>query len=190
MVSYPMTWLALVLGAAQLLQAAPNLLPNPEFRVQVEGAPKGWQTWSPLAELRPAQDVVDVPGGKALRVVSHDFASFGKWLAAGIAVQPGHGYRFEVLFKAEGVSDETGSIGGMLSWYDIAGQPLQRDYVDRISPAQGSWQRAARVLRAPLRAATVTVELWLRWTKDGAVYFKDPCLAATRAIPRASTVIF
>jgi predicted amidohydrolase len=176
MVSYPMTWLAFALGATQLLQAAPNLVPNPEFRVQTEATPKGWQTWSPVAELRPAQDVVDVPGGKALRVVSHDFASFGKWLAAGIAVHPGHGYRFEVLFKAEGVSDETGSVGTMLSWYDIAGKPLQRDYVDRISPAQGSWQRAARVLRAPSRATTVTVELWLRWTHAGAVYFKDPCL--------------
>jgi hypothetical protein len=132
--------------------------------------------WSPLAELHPSQDVVDVPGGKALRVVSHDFASFGKWLASGISVQPDRGYRFEVLFKAHGVSDETGSVGGMLSWFDAVGKPLQRDYVDGISPAQAGWQRAARVLRAPSRAVSVTVELWLRWTNNGAVYFKDPCL--------------
>jgi len=168
--------LALALCALPLLQAAPNLVPNPEFKVDAGGTPTGWHAWAPLAELRPAQDVVEVPGGKALRVVSRDFASFGKWLASGIAVQPGHGYRFEVLFKTEGVSDETGSVGGMLSWYDIAGRPLQRDYVDRISPAQQTWQRAARVIRAPSRAITVTVELWLRWSKAGTVYFKNPCL--------------
>jgi hypothetical protein len=66
-----MIWLALALCATPCVQAAPNLVPNPEFRIDVGGVPRGWRTWSPLAELRPAQDVVDVPGGKALRLVSH-----------------------------------------------------------------------------------------------------------------------
>ena len=175
MTSSQMAWFALALCAAPV-HAAANLVPNPGFTVDAAGAPAGWRTWSPLAELRPVQDVVDVPGGKALRVASHDFTSFGKWLTSGIPVQSGHGYHFDVLFRAEGISDDTGSIGEMISWYDATGHPLQRDYVDRVSPAEKEWQRAARTLRAPSRAATVTVELWLRWTKSGAVYFKDPRL--------------
>ena len=176
--------LGILLFLSPGVQAAPNLVPNPEFQLDAAGAPNGWRPWAPLAAVRPALDVADVPGGKALRVSSHDFASFGKWLASGIAVQPNHGYRFEVLFKPENVSDQTGSVGGMLSWYDAAGKPLQRDYVDRISPAPESWQRAARALRAPPQAATVTVELWLRWSAAGAVYFKNPSLEEVPVPPR------
>ena len=130
---------------------------------------------------RPTMDVVDASGGKALRLTSRDFSSFGKWRAAAIVIQPHHYYEFAVLYRSEGLTDERGSVVALLSWNSAAGKSLQRDYVDRIGPAEDGWHRATRVLRAPDDAATVTVELALRWARTGSVYFRSPRLVAIPA---------
>lgn len=163
------------------LAQSPNLVPNPEFRLGPDKTPISWKSWSPLPALQPATDVVSESGGSMLRLVSRDFASFGKWLASGIPVLADRFYGFAVLYRPDAIADERGSVGIMLSWNSAEGQPIQRDYVDRISPADNGWRRAARTLRAPERAATVTIELWLRWTKAGSVCFKDPRLTEVPA---------
>ncbi len=154
-----------------------NLVPNPEFRAGADGAPRDWKSWSPLPALQPVTDVVTQADGNELRLAARDFASFGKWLASGIAVRGGRFYRFDVLYRPEGIPDERGSVGVMLSWNAADGHPVQRDYVDGISSLDAAWRRASRTLRAPQKAATVTIELWLRWTKAGVVRFKQPSLA-------------
>ena len=118
--------------------AAPpgNLMPNPEFRVGAGSTPEGWRIWSPLAVPRPAQAIVELPGGRALRVASADFASVGKWQTSGIDIQGGHYYQFEVLYRPDGLTDERGSVANLLSWNSATGEPLQRDYVDRIAPSE------------------------------------------------------
>lgn len=163
------------------LAQSPNLVPNPEFRLGPGEIPVSWKTWAPLPSLQPAADVVSGQGGNMLRLASHDFASFGKWLVSGIPVQADRFYGFTVLYRPDDIVDERGSVGIMLSWNSDDGRPVQRDYVDRISPADNGWRRAARTLRAPQRAATVTVELWLRWTAAGSVCFKNPVLTEVPA---------
>lgn len=164
-------------------QEKANLVPNPEFRVDPMGNPISWRFWSPRPDLQPRASVAKEAEGATLRLAAVDFSSFGKWIAKDIPVSAGHFYRFEVLCKPTGVVDERGSIGVMLSWNTPDGKPVQRDYVDRISLAESGWRRVARTLRSPQRSASVTIELWLRWTNAGSVSFRNPSLLETSEPP-------
>lgn len=164
-------------------QQKANLVLNPEFRVDSTGKPISWQFWSPRADLQPRASIEKEGEGATLRLAAVDFSSFGKWIAKDIPVNAGNFYRFEVLYKPTGIVNERGSVGVMLSWNGPDGKPLQRDYVDQISSAENGWHRAARTLRAPQKSASVTVALWLRWTNDGSVSFRNPSLVETSEPP-------
>lgn len=164
-------------------QQKANLVLNPEFRVDPTGKPISWQFWSPRADLQPRASIEKEGEGATLRLAAVDFSSFGKWIAKDIPVNAGNFYRFEVLYKPTGIVNERGSVGVMLSWNGPDGKPLQRDYVDQISSAENGWHRAARTLRAPQKSASVTVALWLRWTNDGSVSFRNPSLVETSEPP-------
>jgi len=172
-------WVGCLCSLTALGRASANLIPNPEFRVDSNGQPISWQFWSPRPDLEPRANVASGQEGAALRLAAVDFTSFGKWMNKGIPVSAGHCYRFEVLYKATRIPNERGSVGVMLSWNAPDGQAVQRDYVDEISAAENSWHRAARILRVPKKATNVTVELWLRWTADGSVSFRNPILTET-----------
>lgn len=160
-------------------QAPANLVLNPEFRVDEFGKPMFWQLWSPRPDLEPRGTLLKTEGATVLQLTAVDFSSFGKWRSKEIEVLPGHFYRFEVLYHPTHIVSERSSVGVMLTWNASDGNPVQRDYVDRISPAENGWRRASRTLRAPERASAVTVELWLRWTAEGSVSFRNPSLVET-----------
>ena len=160
-------------------QVPANLVPNPEFRVDGSGKPTFWQLWSPRPDLEPRGEVVKVEGAAALQLSAVDFSSFGKWRSKEISILSGHFYRFEVLYQTKHIVSECGSVGVMLTWNASDGHPVQRDYVDRISPAENGSRRASRTFRAPEQASAVTVELWLRWTAEGSVSFRTPSLIET-----------
>ncbi len=182
--------LAALACAAALAQApAPNLAPNPEFRLDAAGAPAGWKAWSPRPALAPASRVMAEPGGSVLRLEARDAASFGKWLASPVPVRPLAFYEFEVRYRPEGLADDASSVSVMLSWNGADGRPVQRDYVDRISPAASGWRLASRTLRAPEKAASVSIELWLRWTPSGSVSFNHPRLSEVAAPARRTARI-
>jgi len=170
-------------GITAFAQQKANLVLNPEFRVDPAGKPVSWQFWSPRADLQPRASIEKEAEGATLRLAAVDFSSFGKWISNDIPVQAGGFYRFEVLYKPTGIVNERGSVGVMLSWNGPDGKPLQRDYVDQISSAENGWHRAARTLRAPQKSASVTVALWLRWTNDGSVSFRNPSLVETSEPP-------
>ena len=170
-------------GITAFAQQKANLVLNPEFRVDPAGKPVSWQFWSPRADLQPRASIEKEAEGATLRLAAVDFSSFGKWIANDIPVNAGNFYRFEVLYKPTGIVNERGSVGVMLSWNGPDGKPLQRDYVDQISSAENGWHRAARTLRAPQKSASVTVALWLRWTNDGSVSFRNPSLVETSEPP-------
>ena len=182
--------IACLCSVTALAQGKANLVPNPEFRVDPTGKPIAWQFWSPRLDLQPRAGVGREDVGSTLRLAAVDFSSFGKWIAKDIPVNAGHFYRFEVLYKPTGIVNERGSVGVMLSWNVPDGKPVQRDYVDQISSAENGWRRAARTLRAPQKASSVTIELWLRWTAAGSVTFKDPRLVeASQPAPRKVRVV-
>ena len=171
-------------------QVRANLVPNPEFRLNASGKPVSWQFWSPRPDLQPRAEVSRDADAGALRLTSIDFTSFGKWLAKDIPVSAGRSYRFEVLYEPKGIVNERGSVGVMLSWDARDGQPVQRDYVDQISAAEKGWRRASRTLRAPDKAASLTIEFWLRWSESGSVSFKNPTLVeSVEPAPRKVRVV-
>jgi len=170
-------------GVTVFAQGKANLVPNPEFRVDPTGNPISWQFWSPRVDLQPHAGVTKEAEGATLRLAAVDFSSFGKWIAKDIPVNADHFYRFEVLYKPTGVVDERSSVGVMLSWSMPDGKPVQRDYVDQISSVKNGWHCASRTIRAPQKSASVTVELWLRWTNDGSVVFRNPSLVETSEPP-------
>ena len=176
-------WVVCMSSVTAFAETRANLVPNPEFRVDPAGQPISWQFWSPRPDLRPRADVANDADGAVLRLTAVDFSSFGKWLSKSIPVTAGHFYRCQVLYKPQGISSERGSVGAMLTWNKADGQPVQRDYLDRISAADNGWRRAARILCAPETATSVSVELWLRWTAGGSVKFKSPSLIETSEPP-------
>lgn len=154
-----------------------NLIVNPGFDRDREGRPAGWAAWSALPELSPEATVVDSADGRALSLKARHFASFGKWTTLAPSIKAGATYRFEVLYRTNGVAHEDVSVPVILSWCedDQGAKPVQRDYVD-VSAATDGWRRAARTLRAPERARSLKVELGLRWTASGSVVWKSPRL--------------
>ena len=171
--------LVCVCSMTAFAQTKTNLVTNPEFRVDAAGQPISWQFWSPRPDLRPRADVANDAEGAVLRLTASDSSSFGKWLSTSIPVTAGHFYQLHVLYKPQGIFNERGSVGVMLTWKTADGKPVQRDYVERISAAENGWQSAARTLPAPETATSVTVELWLRWTARGSVEFRSPSLIET-----------
>jgi predicted amidohydrolase len=176
--------------AAAFAQAPVNLVPNPEFRVDESGKPTSWRLWSPRPDLEPRAELLNVNGIRALQLTAVDFSSFGKWRSKEIGVTSGHFYRFEVLYEPKHIVSERSSVGVMLSWKAPDGHPVQRDYVDKISPAENGWRRASRTFRAPEQASGVTIELWLRWTAEGSVSFRSPSLVEiNQPAPRKVRVV-
>lgn len=169
-------WIACLCYSTAFSQAPVNLVPNPEFGVDATGKPTCWQLWSPRPDLKPRSELVTVDGVRALKLTAVDISTFGKWRSKEIAIASGHFYRFEVLYEPERITIERGSVGVMITWTAPDGHPVQRDYVDKISPAEDGWRRASRVLRAPEGSSSATIELWLRWTNGGSVSFKSPSL--------------
>jgi predicted amidohydrolase len=176
-------WVVYLCSVTAFAQTRANLVPNPEFHADPMGKPISWQFSSPRPDLRPCADVTNDADGAVLRLKAIDFSSFGKWMSEDIPVTAGHFYRFQVLYRPTGIVNERGSVGVMLTWNKSDGQPVQRDYVDRISAAARGWRRAARTLRAPETATSVTVEFWLRWTVGGSVKFRSPSLTETNKPP-------
>ena len=187
---YRLLGIGCLCGVTALAQQTANLVPNPEFRVDPTGKLISWQFWSPRPDLEPRAGIEKEAEGATLRLAAVDFSSFGKWMAEDIPVHAGICYRFEVLYKPTSIINERGSVGVMLSWNGQDGKPVQRDYVDQISSAENGWRRAARTLGAPQKSASVTVELWLRWTNTGSVSFRNPSLVETsEPPPRRVTVV-
>jgi predicted amidohydrolase len=176
-------WSLCLWSVTAFAQTRANLVPNPDFRVDPTGQPISWQFWSPRPDLRSRADVANDADGARLRLTAMDSSSFGKWVSKDIPVTAGHFYRFQVMYRPTGIGNERGSVGVMLTWNTADGQPVQRDYVDRISAADHGWRNAARTLPAPETATSVTVELWLRWTEGGSAEFKSPSLIETSQPP-------
>ncbi len=181
--AYRLLWVVCLCCVSTFAQTRVNLVSNPEFRVDPVGKPISWQFWSPRPDLRPRADVLNDAEGAVLQLTAIDSSSFGKWLSKSIPVTAGHFYQFQVSYEPKGISSERGSVGVMLTWNKADGQPVQRDYVDGISAEDRGWRRAARTLCAPEIATSVTVELWLRWTAEGSVKFRNPILMETSEPP-------
>jgi predicted amidohydrolase len=138
------------------------------------GDPQSWTYWSPRPELAQEHAIVTREGSKALMLRARDFTSYGYWLTRVGGVKPGAFYHLDALYQTEGIREDTGGVFAVITWYSEGpkGRELQRDYVDDEAPA-GAWTRVMRTLQAPEGATLARVELGLRRTNSGTVYWRD-----------------
>jgi predicted amidohydrolase len=163
-------FLGIVLPASA--SAPPNLIPQ---------SPEAWKTWSPRPDLAPKADITSRGGTPLLSLRATRFASYGKWIANVPGVRGGQDYRFEVSYRPQDIVSDDVSVAIILSWKSADGKPVQRDYVDEVSTEADGWRLATRTLPAPPKAASLEVELVLRWTDSGSVTWKQPRLFETAA---------
>src|SRR5690242_15208349 len=84
--------------------------------------PKGWESWSPRAEIAPAFSLshgTGKTGGDALRIETRDPSQFGAWKQR-VDAGPGS-YRFSAWYRVEHVTNELRSVITRLQWLDAKG---------------------------------------------------------------------
>lgn len=161
-----------------------NLIANAGFR-GAGAAPEGWRTWAPRAALAPEARVAGSGPARALEMRSRKYEDYGKWMTTVSPVAAGSAYRFEVEYQPAGILHERVSVAAIVTWSrdEDGAQAVQRDYLDRLSAA-GQWRRLSRELRAPEGARAAILELVLRWTRRGAVRWRNPRVSRIDNPPR------
>jgi predicted amidohydrolase len=139
-----------------------------------------WYNWTPREELVPVFNEKIIDNDKIMAIASgNKFECYGKWLCDVNEIKGGNIYRFSVEYKAFEVDSEEVSVAAILTWSNSNGRSLASDYADIIYRSEDGWVGLGRELDAPADAASVTVELILRWTEHGSVHWRRPKLALT-----------
>jgi predicted amidohydrolase len=135
---------------------------------------ENWTYWSPRPDLAQEHDVVVRDDARALMLRAKDFTSYGYWLTRVAGVKAGSYYRLDALYQTEGIPEDMGGVFAVISWYPEGSnsREIQRDYVDQ-EELSGQWMHVSRTVQAPEGATVARVELGLRRTKSGAVYWRD-----------------
>jgi predicted amidohydrolase len=135
-----------------------------------------WHSWLQRKEIAPAFEKTLLEDEPVLKITSARFEQYGKWLCDVPGVTGGETYRFYVEYLAENITHETVSLHGLLTWRDKEGKPHTRDYLTKISDAGNGWKSMTRIIDAPEAAASLTVELALKWSDSGTVIWRKPVL--------------
>jgi predicted amidohydrolase len=135
-----------------------------------------WKPWFQRAELAPIFEKTEQDGVNVLKTSSTRFEQFGKWLCESTEISENETYRFSVDIKTEAISHETVTLHVMLTWQDLEGTPLTRDFADCIRDIGDGWKSISRTLDAPEKAVSLTVELVYKWSEKGSVCWRRPVL--------------
>jgi predicted amidohydrolase len=169
-------WLSLLCAVA--CQAASLIPIQPsKGRLGPDGAPAGWTTWAPRAEIAPRTFVDAVhfrtsPGALAISGNTNP-AAYGGWEYIARGITPGKWYRFTAYYRQEGVPFEQLQVVSRLDWKKgngkRAGQP---DYPYSVTP-EGEWNRVTLDAPAPAEAAAVTLQFYLANAPAATVWWDD-----------------
>jgi len=144
---------------------------------QVNGAPEGWETWSPRAEIAPRFSI-DAKGGRAGRGAlkvegGGNPAAFGAWRRRVEGIVGGRVYRFTACYQARGVDYERRCLSARLEWRDEKGERARPpDYALDVGKEDG-WTKIEHIASAPDNARSVVIELAFGWAPRGAVWWDD-----------------
>ena len=162
------------------------------------GAPPGWQTASPRAEIRPEFAFESGTGldGQGSLVIRTDARAGldGCWRKA-FPVEGGKSYRFAAFYQAKSVALPRRSILAQLDWRDDKGQivPLdeptvagylrgsigmaETEYPTTRGTTDRGWTEVSDILQAPRRATQAIVSLHLQWASNAEVRWSGITLA-------------
>jgi predicted amidohydrolase len=122
------------------------------------------------------------------------FETLGKWIAEAKPVEPGCWYDFRASYCQEGVESERVSIVAMLTWLGKGPRSpeVRREYVEHLADEGGGWRALRARSCAPPKSTSVRIELFLRWTERGRVWWREvdlrPSARQERRIVRAAAV--
>jgi predicted amidohydrolase len=153
-----------------------------------DGAPAGWRTWSPRAEIAPRFSVdaaVGRSGGGSLRISGGgNPGAFGAWRARITGVVGGRTYRLSAWCRTEGVARPHHDATARLEWLDAAGVQLRLLDNALEDARDGEWTRLSHTIDAPIGAVAVHIDLGLRWSEHGTVWWDDVELAEAQPVSR------
>jgi len=143
----------------------------------------GWCTWSPRPALHPAFKVGrDELGGKMLGISGGgNRYCFGRW-SKHVPVEGGKAYRLRVRFRFTGMEDPNLHILNVLVWRrgDRPENRCPQDYVEYLK-CDGEWAVGEQVFKSPADADGVDINLLLRFSAGGEVWWDRVELTEDRA---------
>ncbi len=150
------------------------------FAAAADGRPAGWTVWSARPETAPRAFVDPLryrtkPGALAISGNSN-LAEHGGWERRVEGVEPGAWYRFAAYYRAEAVPAPSWQVVARLDWRGADGKRAgMPDYVYR-SAAEGEWTKVWCETRAPEKASSIAVQLFLSNAPQGTVWWSDVSL--------------
>ena len=159
-----------------------NLLPNGSFEAG-EAMPDGCGTWTPWVALAPTfawDSAVARTGQRSLKIENAGKRScYGRWEVTVPKLPQGTHYRVSVYAKTKGIEDFSRSVAVELSWLGPGGGAelfhgkRGWQHVHRVGQGEDGWHRFERVVWRPEGAQSLRIDLYLRWTDRGTVWFDD-----------------
>jgi predicted amidohydrolase len=155
------------------LGSGDNLIRNAGFEKSLRGIPKYWYVWSPRSSLglRAHVSAAFSHSGKRSFWMSGkgNPACFGKLGQLVNNISPRKSYRFKVYFRTRGVRSIHQSIVVQLQWFAEGSKLINMDYVNELR-TEGEWKVFEGTSRAPDKAVSLEIELYLRWS-EGLVWW-------------------
>lgn len=124
-----------------------------------------WAQWSPRTEIAPKCAAED---GRLVVAGNGNNAAYGGWQAA-TRVDGGHAYEFTARCTFTGLRFPPQQIHARLDWLDAKGERIRPCDHAQISGRDGEWTILRHRTYAPKEAASLRVELGIRWAAGGAI---------------------
>lgn len=169
-----------------ILVASAALAQNVPFHQDAFPSAAGWTSWSPRAEIAPRLwiDTLHSRNNAGSLALSGDSnaAEFGGWEREIRGIEPGHWYRFQASYRAEGIDDPARQVLPRLDWLassgDRKGQP---EYPWRADPSAAGWTTLSLDVQAPAEAAAVKIQLLLVNAPRATVWWDEVALEPVAA---------
>ena len=173
--------LVLLLTAASFGQAGSETTAGVEFSAdtfspgQTPATLENWDSWSQREQTSPDFFTAELPnlGGSGSLGIggASNTSAHGCWVSTVDGIEPGKYYRFEAWFTARAVPYPRQQVLSRLDWRRAdGGRAGQPEYVLE-SGSEGEWTRNSGVFRAPDRATSVELELYLSYCPQGTVWW-------------------
>ena len=162
-----------------------NLVTNGSFEAAgaASDLPDGCDTWVPFEAVAPSftwDTGTARSGQRSLKIEQPGKPGcYGRWEVTIPELPPATHYRVSVYAKTAGVEIPARSVAVELSWFgpgkegDLFHGKCGWQHVGRRASPEGGWQRFERVVWRPAGAESLRVDLYLRWTEKGTVWFDD-----------------
>jgi predicted amidohydrolase len=192
-------WLGLMVALGQCGRAQAEEQPVPS------GAPEGWRTAAPRAEIAPRFSFEPHTGpghGWCLGIRGEGReGEDGCWTRT-FAVNGGDTYGFFALYQARSVSVPRRSVVAKIDWRDAQGKSVPLDEPTVAGYLRGSigtaetefpstrqtnsdgWTEVSDSYRAPSKATQAIIELHLRWAPSGEVRWSQVRFEESQPIAR------